>query len=148
MTNSIALGPHCRSYANILPGEALEWENVIENALKLLDSNALESLCLSSPLYSHDGVQVSFDRRGVPFLGHSRGFNNASKPLRLYLHKPCRVLTVTRQWLKLAGRSSAGRVFLNARGVASNFEQIGRWNWPDASPQDRIAAMYFRLIDF
>ena len=131
----------------IFQEDAVEFERVIADTLESLNRGQLQGLRLRSPLYCHHGVQISFNRHGMPFLGHTTGFNNDNKPPRVFVRGGSRVLRITGNWLRASGANTGGRVFISEGGVVRDRQQLGRWEWHGDHPQDRIETIYASLVD-
>ncbi len=95
-------------------------------------------------------IVISFDGDWQPFLGHTRGYNNSSKPARLQIASPSRVLDVSREWLRLGrprdtgrGRQQhAGRVFVTRDRLLCDDQTLGTWQWDAGNPVERLRRFY------
>lgn len=90
-------------------------------------------------LFGKSGIVISFDKDWQPFLGHTLGYNNLSKPPRLAITSSNRVLDIAKTWLEGFGRpQSAGRVFVNRKGVVCVRQTLGTWQWDADDPVIRL----------
>ena len=116
-------------HVKVSEAEAQEFFAALYEALVRSDDANLRRLRISGR--SNDGLPISFDGRWEPFLGHTIGYNNNSKPPRIPIAAPSRVLGRVELWLQHLDRPTAGgRVFLNNRGVTCDHQTIGTWEWP------------------
>jgi hypothetical protein len=109
---------------------------------------ALEPLSKHELLYVHlidkERVVISFSQLH-PFLGHTRGSNNESKPERLPLEANTRVLRIIGLLLKRHD-PRGGRVFVTGHGVYSE-ACIGVLQWPSDHPEKLISQLRIELLE-
>ena len=124
---------HVGDNVEISAKEAAEFFAAVAVALKAATFDARSHIMLVGRLQW--GVAISFDGRWEPFLGHTLGYNNETKPPRLPIRERSRVLEVTKVWLMRLGRPiRGGRVFINMNGVLCEGSFIGRWQWYGPDP--------------
>jgi hypothetical protein len=128
--------------------DADEFCLAVDDVLRRLSWRELRSvhLCRRSEL------AISFSNDWEPFIGHTFGFNNSTKPTRLAITRTTAVLSLTEEWLKKsAGSIRGGRVFLSRTGIRRNTQTLGSWNWDAECPviqvQRTTSSLESQLVD-
>lgn len=116
---------------NITTEQANEFIESIRSTLNILKTSVVKDLYIFSR--DRDAVVISFDGQWRPFLCQTRGFNDPSCRVPIYLTNE--VLDIIQGALKELGRDTpGGRTFLNSKGVRCIDEgldvEIVRWDWP------------------
>lgn len=117
------------NHVRITGAEADELFRALHDALARVQDSDVQRLRVLGR--SNNGLPISFDGKWEPFLGHTIGYNNASKPPRIAIVAPSRVLGRAELWLRRLNRQpEGGRVFLSSHGVLCDHHSIGTWDWP------------------
>lgn len=141
---ALAIGPggpqSVRPHETISATAAEEFFSALKDLLEPLQLSDIKSVRLAR--HTRRGIAVSFDRDWQPFLGHTLGYNGPTKPPRLPLSVPTRVLGVVETWLKrLELGPPGGRVFLSKCGVITYRQEVGSWDWHGECPLSRLNAL-------
>jgi hypothetical protein len=136
-------------YESISRDDAEEFCSAVEAVLTELSFPELKKLYLFTNktvdrIKREPCIVISFDGDWQPFLGHTRGLNNSSKPPRLAITSDRRVLDIARTSLKrFAGPSRpGGRVFIHHKCFLHDRGALGTWQWDAGDPVERLRRFY------
>ena len=146
-------------HESISTDDAEVFFSAIEAVLSKLGFHELTELYLFTSkkvdLVKESCFAISFDGDWQPFLGHTRGVNNSSKPPRLQITSPSHVLNVSRDWVKLGRprdtergrRRYAGRVFITRNRLFCDDQTLGTWQWDGEDPVERLRRCYDGVVE-
>lgn len=136
-------------HESISKDEAEQFCSALEAPLSKLSFHELKNLYLFTKktvdrIKGQLCIVISFDGEWRPFLGHTRGYNNSSKPPRLAITSDSRVLDIARTSLKRLGEPNrlGGRVFIHQKCFLQDRGTLGTWRWDARDPVERLRRFY------